>query len=80
MWSSMPEEEHELFGLIVHHGKMNVKRVRWHIEHYEELISGVRPMYLFVRGDKKYIVDGCHRSSALVMAGFSRFKFLTYRI
>ena len=78
-WDEMPTETHDLSGLLVHHEKMSIQRVRWHLNHYEELISGFRPMHLCIEGDRKFIFDGCHRTVALLIVGFERFEFKTCR-
>ena len=78
-WNCMPIENHALNGLLVHHEKMSISRIRFHLNHYEELISGFRPMRLCIEGDKKFIFDGCHRTAALLIVGFERFDFRVCR-
>lgn len=78
-WESMPTEVHGLKGLLVHHEKMSIQRIRWHLNHYDELISGFRPMRLCVDGDKKFVFDGCHRTVALLIVGFDEFEFKVCR-
>jgi hypothetical protein len=76
-WATADLVEHEISETLCHHEKLSIARVRWHIEHYDELVSGYRPMMLFVEGAKKYIVDGCHRTAALSLSGIYSFQYLT---
>lgn len=78
-WGHLPLETHRLEGLLVHREKMSLSRIRWHLNHYEELISGYRPMHLCVDGDRKFIFDGCHRTVALLIVGFEEFEFKVCR-
>jgi len=74
----MPLLRHDLSGLLVHHERLNIGRIRWHLDHYDDLVNGVRPMLLLRHEGKGFIVDGCHRSAALVLSGFTAFDYLTY--
>ena len=76
-WGSAPLQRHQIPGLLAHHEKMSIGRIRWHIENYDDLINGVRPMMLLVDGENKYIVDGCHRTAALHICGIAEFDYLT---
>lgn len=70
--------EHELPGLYVHHEKMNISRVKWHIEHCDDLFANVRPMLLSIERGNKYIIDGCHRTVALILFGIESFPYATW--
>lgn len=69
---------HELNGLYAHHEKMSISRIKWHIEHCDDLFNNVRPMLLSVEDDKKYIIDGCHRTVALLLFGVESFPYATF--
>jgi hypothetical protein len=70
--------QHSIHGLFVHHEKMNISRVKWHIEHCEDLFNNVRPMLLSIENGNKYIIDGCHRTVALILFGVKSFPYATW--
>jgi hypothetical protein len=72
------DEEFDLSGLFVHHEKMSLARVRWHLERHDELLSNKRPMLLSSEGGNNYVVDGCHRTVALVLLGVDRFTYASW--
>lgn len=76
--ATLPLVRHELSGLIVHHERLNIRRIAWHLDHYDDLVKGVRPMLLLIHDGRRYIMDGCHRSAALVLCGFTSGDYLTY--
>ena len=80
VWKKMPTEEHSLSGLFVHHQFLNVNKIKWQIDNHEDLLIGMRPMLMVIDGNKKFIRDGCHRASALVLLVYSEFVFITYRV
>lgn len=77
-WASAPLLRHDLSGLIVHHERLNIRRITWHLDHYDDLMNGVRPMLLLIHEGRRFIVDGCHRSAVLVLCGFTAGDYLTY--
>jgi|688.fasta_scaffold325167_2 hypothetical protein len=77
-WLAQPLVRHELSGLVVHHERLNIRRIRWHLDNYGDLINGVRPMYLLIHDGRRYIVDGCHRTAALLLSGVTDFAYLTW--
>lgn len=76
--SVLPSVRHDLSGLIVHHERLNIRRITWHLDHYDDLVNGVLPMLLLIHEGQRFIVDGCHRSAVLVLCGFTAGDYLTY--
>ena len=77
-WSGQPLVRHTLRDLYVHHEILSLPRIRWHLERHEELLSGVRPMYVCVHGNRGYVIDGCHRTGALILLGLNEFDYFTW--